>query len=72
MKKNHQVGEVREIKGRKAIIQLGMMPITVDLGDLTVVSRKIRALATRGWNAGSPLAVLWFLRVMKLFPEPRR
>ncbi len=40
MRKNHQVGEVREIKGRKAIIQLGMIPITVDLGDLTVVSEK--------------------------------
>jgi DNA mismatch repair protein MutS2 len=40
MKKNHQVGEVREIKGKKAIIQLGMMPITVELGDLTVVEEK--------------------------------
>ncbi len=40
MKKNHQVGEVREIKGKKAVIQLGMMPITVELGDLTVVEEK--------------------------------
>ena len=40
MKKNHQVGEVREIKGKKAIVQLGMMPITVELGDLTVVEEK--------------------------------
>ena len=40
MKKNHQVGEVREIKGRKAVVQLGMMPITVDLGDLVVVTEK--------------------------------
>lgn len=40
MKKNHQVGEVREIKGRKAVIQLGMIPITVELGDLTVVEEK--------------------------------
>jgi DNA mismatch repair protein MutS2 len=40
MKKNHQVGEVREIKGRKAVVQLGMMPITVELGDLTVVEEK--------------------------------
>lgn len=40
MKKNHQVGEVREIKGRKAIVQLGMMPITVELSDLTVVQEK--------------------------------
>ncbi|MBA4166964.1 MAG: DNA mismatch repair protein MutS [Chitinophagaceae bacterium] len=40
MKKNHQVGEVREIKGRKAIVQLGMVPITVELNDLTVVAEK--------------------------------
>lgn len=40
MKKNHQVGEVKEIKGKKAVIQLGMIPITVDLGDLTVVEEK--------------------------------
>lgn len=40
MKKNHQVGEVKEIRGRKAVVQLGLMPITVDLGDLTVVTEK--------------------------------
>lgn len=40
MKKNHQVGEVREIKGKKAVVQLGMIPITVDIGDLTVVTEK--------------------------------
>ena len=40
MKKNHQVGEVKEIKGRKAIVQLGMVPITVELNDLTVVAEK--------------------------------
>jgi DNA mismatch repair protein MutS2 len=40
MKKNHQVGEVKEIKGKKAVVQLGMMPITVEIGDLTVVEEK--------------------------------
>lgn len=40
MKKNHQVGEVREIKGKKAVIQLGMVPITVEISDLTVVAEK--------------------------------
>lgn len=40
MKKNHQVGEVREIKGKKAVVQLGMMPITVELNDLMVVAEK--------------------------------
>ena len=37
MKKNHQVGTVREIRGKKAIVQVGLVPITVDLSDLTVV-----------------------------------
>ena len=41
MKKNHQVGEVKEIRGRKAVVQLGLMPITVDIGDLTVVTEKM-------------------------------
>jgi|GEM_PF-4103318 len=40
MKKNHQVGEVREIKGKKAVIQLGLMPITVDIADLSPVIEK--------------------------------
>jgi DNA mismatch repair protein MutS2 len=37
MKKNHQVGTVREIRGKKAIVQIGLVPITVELADLTVV-----------------------------------
>ena len=37
MKKNHQVGTVKEIRGKKAIVQVGLVPITVELADLTVV-----------------------------------
>ncbi len=37
MKKNHQVGTVKEIRGKKAVVQVGLIPITVDLADLTVV-----------------------------------
>ena len=40
MKQNHKVGEVKEIKGRKVIVQLGVMPITVDMADLVVVEDK--------------------------------
>lgn len=40
IKKNHQVGNVKEIRGRKAVVQVGLMPITVDLGDLVVVADK--------------------------------
>jgi DNA mismatch repair protein MutS2 len=37
MKMNHQVGTVKEIRGKKAIVQVGLIPITVDLSELTVV-----------------------------------
>jgi DNA mismatch repair protein MutS2 len=40
MKQNRQVGTVKEIKGKKAIIQLGVMPITVDLAQLSKVVEK--------------------------------
>jgi DNA mismatch repair protein MutS2 len=40
MKKNHQVGTVREIRGKKAVVQVGLVPITVGLDDLTVVQDK--------------------------------
>ncbi len=40
MKKNHQVGEVKEIRGKKAVVQLGMIPITVEIGDLVVVAER--------------------------------
>ena len=40
MKKNHQVGVLREIRGKKAVVQLGTVPITVDLRELTRVQEK--------------------------------
>ena len=40
MKKNHQVGTVKEIRSKKAIVQVGLVPITVDLSDLIVVRDK--------------------------------
>jgi DNA mismatch repair protein MutS2 len=40
MKKNHQVGEVIEIRGRKAIVKIGALPMLVALGDLAVVKEK--------------------------------
>lgn len=40
MKKAHKVGEVKELRGKKAIVQLGIIPITVDLDDLVVVKEK--------------------------------
>ena len=37
---NAQRNAVREVRGRKAIVQLGILPITVDLSDLIVVEEK--------------------------------
>ena len=40
MKANRQVGTVTNIRGKKAIVQVGAIPITVDIGDLVVVWEK--------------------------------
>jgi DNA mismatch repair protein MutS2 len=40
MNKNRQVGTVKEIRGKKAIVQLGVMPITVELAQLSKVIEK--------------------------------
>ncbi len=40
MKQNRQVGVVKEIRGKKCVLQVGVMPITVDLKDLVVVKDK--------------------------------
>jgi DNA mismatch repair protein MutS2 len=40
MKKNTQVAIVKEIRGKKAVVQLGLMPMTVELSDLIAVVEK--------------------------------
>ena len=37
LKKNYQVGEVKEIRGKRAIVQIGMVPMNVGLEDLVAV-----------------------------------
>lgn len=41
MKRNHQVGQVIELRGKKAVVKIGLLPMQVDLGDLVVVREKI-------------------------------
>ena len=41
MMKNRQVGIVKELRGKNAVVQLGAIPITVSLSDLVVVIDKI-------------------------------
>jgi DNA mismatch repair protein MutS2 len=42
MKKNHQVGIVKELRGRKAVVQVGLIPITINLADLTRGHNKVK------------------------------
>lgn len=41
MKRNHQVGQVMEIRGKKAIVKIGLLPMQVEIKDLVVVKEKI-------------------------------
>jgi DNA mismatch repair protein MutS2 len=40
-KKNHQVGEVKELRGKRAIVQIGLIPMNVELADLVVVEKVV-------------------------------
>ena len=40
MRQNSQVEIVKEIKGKKAVLQVGTMPMSVLLEDLTIVKDK--------------------------------
>jgi DNA mismatch repair protein MutS2 len=41
MKKTHQTGTVKELRGKKAIVQMGMVPITIDMSDLVLIREKV-------------------------------
>ncbi len=40
MKRNHQVGEVIELRGKRAIVKIGLLPMQVELKDLVRVREK--------------------------------
>jgi len=40
MKRNHQIGKVIELRGKRAVVQIGMLPMQVELSDLVVVKEK--------------------------------
>jgi DNA mismatch repair protein MutS2 len=40
MRKNYQIGEVKEIRGKRAVVQIGMLPMNIDLNDLVAVEEK--------------------------------
>ena len=39
LRKNYQVGEVKEIRGKRAIVQIGLLPMNLELTDLVVVEK---------------------------------
>jgi len=39
LKKNYQVGEVKEIRGKRAIVQIGVLPMNVNIADLISVEK---------------------------------
>ena len=39
LKKNYQVGEVKEMRGKRAIVQIGLLPMNVEIADLVVVEK---------------------------------
>ncbi|MFT4204487.1 MAG: DNA mismatch repair protein MutS [Chitinophagaceae bacterium] len=40
LRKSHQVGEVQEIRGKRAIVKIGLLPMNVDIADLRIVKEK--------------------------------
>jgi len=40
MRRNLQVGEVLELRGKKAVVKIGLLPMQIDLGDLSLVKEK--------------------------------
>jgi DNA mismatch repair protein MutS2 len=40
MKKNLQVGEVLELRGKKAVVKIGLLPMQIDLNDLSLIKEK--------------------------------
>lgn len=40
MKRNLQVGEVLELRGKKAVVKIGLLPMQIDLNDLSLVKEK--------------------------------
>ena len=40
LKKNYQIGSVKEIRGKRAIVQIGLLPMNVDIADLVIVEER--------------------------------
>ena len=43
MKNSHQTGTIIELRGRKAIVQMGLIPITINISDLVLIQEKTKS-----------------------------
>jgi DNA mismatch repair protein MutS2 len=43
MKNSHQTGTVIELRGRKAIVRMGLLPITINISDLVLIQEKTKS-----------------------------
>ena len=40
MRRNQQVGEVMELRGKRAVVKIGLLPMQIDISDLVIVKEK--------------------------------
>ena len=40
MKRNQQVGEVLELRGKRAVVKIGLLPMQIDVADLVIIKEK--------------------------------
>jgi DNA mismatch repair protein MutS2 len=40
MKRNQQIGEVLELRGKRAVVKIGLLPMQIDISDLIIVKEK--------------------------------
>lgn len=62
MKKNHQVGEVMELRGKRAVVKIGLLPMQVEVKDLVVVREKEEEGSKRRKEVRGKRRLCWFCK----------
>jgi DNA mismatch repair protein MutS2 len=62
MKRNLQVGEVLELRGKKAVVKIGLLPMQIDMADLVKIKEK---QSLRRWNTDNLSNSKLFLPVIE-------
>ena len=66
LKKNYQVGEVLEIKGKRAIVKVGQLPMNIDMVDLLVVEEIAQQSINRTTPAPTSLKAMKQIKNKKI------